>query len=429
MSKRNRVGAAACAAVIAIVLSGCTGSGGDGKQTLVFWDQVRNQDQQAAVQTLIEEFEEQNPDIDVEVEVYQAQEMDSLAKNALRSQSEPDVIYSEVSTARELFEAGLIENLGSFAEEFDWSEKGTEEGFAWTTSSSGDLFGVGIDAELSGVFYNRTLIEEQGLSVPTNVDEMLDFCVQAREKGFVPYATGAGGAGWIYYFYLGLPIVNALGPDGERAFVSHESGAWTDPEIRDALAVIFEDAKEAGCFISEMNSLDEAAAYDMLVSGEALAAMPKFTGDIVQLLKDGPDIDWSFEPFPALSADGGQYFQQGMGSTFAINGRSEHKDAAARFIDFWISGDVPNRLIEEVGWIPPLSAVDVESLDVPDLLREAVTQLVEHGNQTGVSIDLVSSSAFNDLLGRGGQEAFDGQRTLDSYLEVLQAAWEDEEPR
>ncbi|WOF22386.1 ABC transporter substrate-binding protein [Microbacterium betulae] len=411
----------------ALALSGCSAGAGDGRETLVFWDQIRNEDQQAALDGLIAEFEEGHPDIDVQVEIYQAQELDSLAKNALRSQSVPDVVYAEVGTVRELFSAGLVEDLAEYEDAYGWQEKGTEAGLEWTTFSDGELYGIGIEAELSGVFYNRTLIEENGLTIPTTTDEMLAYCRQAREKGFVPYATGAGGSGWIYYFYLGLPIVNMLGPEAERAFVAHESGEWTDPEIRDALATIFEDAKDAGCFIPEMNTLDGTAAYDLLVSGKALASTPKFTGDIVQLLKDAPDEDWVFDPFPAVEGGEGRFYQQGMGSAFAINSKSEHKDAAAEFVDFWLSDDIPQRLVEEVGWIPPLTGVDPESLEVPDLLKQAVRQLVEDGDQTGVSIDLVSSSAFNDQLGRMGQETFDGQRTLDSYLEELQKAWEEDQ--
>jgi raffinose/stachyose/melibiose transport system substrate-binding protein len=426
MRRINRIRTMALSAVAVLALGGCAGGSGDGRETLVFWDQIRNEDQQAAIDGLIEEFESQHPDIDVQVETYQAQELDSLVKNSMRSQSVPDVVYAEVGTVRELYGAGLVEDLRTYEDDHPWGERLIESGLEWTTAEDGALFGIGIEAELSGVFYNRSLIESEGMSVPVTASEMLDYCAEAREKGYVPYATGAGGSGWIYYFYLGLPIVNMLGPEGERAFVGHEEGAWTDPEIRAALATIFEDAKAADCFIPEMNTLDGTAAYDLLVSGQALAATPKFTGDIVQLVKDAPDEDWVFAPFPEVDGGQGQFFQQGMGSAFAVNAKSERKEAAVQFVDFWVSGDIPERLIEEVGWIPPVASVDPDALDVPDLLKEAVRQLVVHGDETGVSIDLASSSAFNDLLGRMGQETFDGQRTLDSYLEELQARWEEE---
>ncbi len=423
---RGLVAAGAAGVVLAAVLTGCSSGGdsGGGKITLTYWNQITSTDTTKAEDAIIAEFEKEHPDITVKQTRYQPQaQLPSLAKNAFRSGSTPDVVYAEVSTGRDLFNAGLALDLDAAAKTYGWKDRITPSGLAWTTTADGKLYGLGLESELSGVLWNTTLLDKLGTKVPTTVDELTSFCQAARKNDLVPIATGAGGGGWIWYFYLGLPIVNALGPQAEKDFVSHKSGKWTDPEIKTAVQTVFDAAKKADCFIPEMSTLDNGAAIDMLTGNKAVALAPAFTGNLGPVAAADPKSAYDFAPWVAVPGGKGQFNLQGMGSAFVVNKKSEHQKAALEFVDFMFQKDIAEQYIEKAGFLPPVTGIDVDALRIPDLFKQGADILINHSEDTGTTVDLVSSDKFNDLIGREGQEVFDGQITVDQYLKDLQAQW------
>jgi raffinose/stachyose/melibiose transport system substrate-binding protein len=425
---------AAIVSLATVSIAGCSsssgsGSDGGGKVTLTYWNQITDSHTTKAENAIIADFEKSHPNITIKQTRYDStNQLTPLSKNAFRSSSTPDLIYSEVSTGRDLFNAGLAVNLNDYAKKYDWKSRITPSGLAWTTTPKGDLYGLGLESELSGILWNKTLLQKYGLSVPTTVDELDHVCQVARANNIVPIATGAGGGGWIWYFYLGLPIVNKLGVAAEKDFVTHKSGKWTDPAIKQAVETVFKDAKNSNCFIPQMNSLEGSVAQDMLTNEKAMSLAPAFTGTLTPVYAANSKDDFDFTPWIGVPGGKGQYHLQGMGSAFVINKKSQHQDAAAEFINYMFTKPVATKYIETAGFLPPVQGIDVNTLKIDPLFKQGADDLINHGDDTGTTVDLVSSDSFNDLIGREGQEAFDGQITVDQYLQDLQAAWAKDTP-
>lgn len=52
-----------------------------------------------------------------------------------------------------------------------------------------------LQIDLIGTYYNKTIFYEEGFTPPTTVDELLTFCQQASDKGYIPLAFG-NNPGW-----------------------------------------------------------------------------------------------------------------------------------------------------------------------------------------------------------------------------------------
>src|SRR5215212_5032617 len=55
--------------------------------------------------------------------------------------------------------------------------------------------GTPLQTDLIGMFYNKTLLDQEGLTAPETLDELVTFCGQATEKGYIPIAFGDN-EGW-----------------------------------------------------------------------------------------------------------------------------------------------------------------------------------------------------------------------------------------
>lgn len=423
---RRTIAVFSAVALFGLSLTACSSDSAPataGKVTLTYWNQTTDPKTTAAQDAIIADFEQAHPNITIKQTRYAStNQLTPLSKNAFRSQTTPDLIYSEVSTGRDLFKAGLAQNLNDYAAKYKWKERITPSGLAWTTDANDNLYGLGLESELSGVLWNQSKLAELGLSIPTTIDELDNVCRTARDKDVVPIATGAGGGGWIWYFYLGLPIVNQLGVQAEKDFVRHKSGRWTDPEIKTAVETVFQSAKGSECFIPQMNSLAGTAAQDLFTGGKALALAPAFTGTLTTVYSD--KSDYVFTPWVNTATGKGQFHLEGMGSAFVMNAKSEHKDEVAEFIDYMFTKEVATKYIETAGFLPPVKDIDVESLNINPLFKSGVDTLINKSDDVGTTVDLLASDSFNDLIGRGGQSVFSGQMTVDEYLQDLQSAWE-----
>jgi len=419
-------------ALVASALAACSADGDedggeDGVTTLTYWSQTADPETIEAVDSILDDFMAENPDIKIEQTRYESSKLSPLIKNAFRSSDTPDFAYVEVSTGRELYEAGLAQSLDDYADQYGWKDRIAESALAWGTADDGTQFGLGVEAEINGLLWDKTALDGLGLEVPVTMDDLVNVCQVARDNDIVPISSGNNGAGWIWYFYLGLPLLNTLGPDAEVAFAEHESGAWTDPEIRSAIETVLVTAKDAGCFIPEMSTLDNNTAISLIESKDALGYFPACTCNLTPIQSAAPDNEYVMTTWPEVPGGQGQFAMQGMGSLWVVNSKSQHQDEVARFLDYMASKESAVKLIERAGFVPPVLGIDLETVDVSDLFKQGALPLTDPDAELGASIDLKASGEFNDLMGRLSQEVYSGQITLDEFFEQLQSAWENDE--
>ncbi|MBO0608192.1 ABC transporter substrate-binding protein [Myceligenerans salitolerans] len=185
----------------ALVLAGCTGQTGGGgdtdDSTLTIWHYENDDSAMGqAWAEAIRIFEEENPDVTVDVEKQTFEQIQKNAKIVLTGDDVPDVMEFNKgnATAGQLAAQGLLTPLTDEAAERGWDE--TLTGSLATTAmydeqglmGSGEWYGVPNYGEFVGVYYNKEMFAELGLEEPTTLEEFEDVLAAFKEEDITPLA-------------------------------------------------------------------------------------------------------------------------------------------------------------------------------------------------------------------------------------------------
>jgi raffinose/stachyose/melibiose transport system substrate-binding protein len=394
--------------------------------TLRVWDPfVENGEK--VVLDLYDKFMAQHPNIKIVREVVPLEQARATTKTALASGTGPDLIYHDVTPERELYQAGLVVGLNDYADQYGWRDRFYPSGLRWTETAEGDLYALGLEYEFVGVFYNKTLMDEAGLTPPSTIEETVAFCKAAREKGYIPFAFGQN-PGWQAYFSFTMPVHNQVGVDTMEKLLFEGEGSWNTEDMAKAVDVFYKTLKDAECFAEDVNGIDWDQMNEMMYNGEALM-IPTGTWIVNNLLTNASQYEFEMMPFPAIEGgSGGRVYTAGMGSAWAISANSAHPEAAAMLVDFIFSDEAVKAWLEQASVIPPVKA-DTTGMDLPPLFKFVVDTLRSAGEGTGeydlgYDVDLIVPEEFNTILRDGFQAVWAGSKTTQQQLDDLQQAWE-----
>jgi raffinose/stachyose/melibiose transport system substrate-binding protein len=390
------------------------------------WDQFTDPNETANAEAIYAAFMEQNPNITVTREVFQTQQMQEVANTAIASGTGPDVIFYDAGPgfAGVLAEAGLLVPLDDYAEQYGWKERVAAPAVEATTLD-GVFYGMPLQTDLIGMYYNQTLLSEVGLEVPTTLDELVAFCGSATEAGYIPIAF-ADQPGWPAYHQFSMTSNQMIGPEAVRALLFENQGSWNTPEIVTAIEAFFVTLRDAGCFPEDPVAITYEDGNSLFINGEALLHT---TGSwqIGEWEEQMPDFEVGFVPFPEIPGGVGPVWISGVGSAWFITSSAENPDAAAALIDFLFSPEAVETWIGGSRYFVPVEA-DLSNLELGPLYQQVIDTLQsaeEEGVQFGYNVDVLAPPEFNDMMFSGFQAILVGDKTPEQQAADLQAAWEE----
>ena len=143
---------------------------------------------------LSEEFTRQFPNVTWDISQDQFTNLMNATPRLLSGDNPPDLI--RLPSMVSLVADGLLMNLDGYASAFGWDEwpaaqlaqnRVAEDG----TRGSGSLYAMGLNYSLTGVFYNRELASQIGMTEPpATVAEFDDLLAAAKEAGLLPIMDG-----------------------------------------------------------------------------------------------------------------------------------------------------------------------------------------------------------------------------------------------
>ncbi|MBK8023069.1 MAG: extracellular solute-binding protein [Chloroflexi bacterium] len=395
--------------------------------TLVVWDHLgagAEPDAPNAMQIIYDKFMEEHPNIVIQREITQAQEMESIVPTALASGQGPDVVYYDITPARGLFNAGLILPLDTYFEELGWADKLNPGAVPWVTMN-GQFAGLPMESEFVGVFVNNDLFESQGWTVPTTLEETVAYCEAASAAGYVPFAHGQN-PGWQTFFSFTMPLHNTVGSAWVEDRVFNNVGTWDDPGVVQSLATFYRTMRDAGCFDPDLNGIDWQTQQDLFTSGEA-PLFPTGTWVVGGILQNMPDANVTMMPFPQLVEGMPRTYTVGMGSAWFVNASTEHPDEAAMLLDFIMSAFAVQQLVEVAGYVPPV-ATDITQFELAPLQSYVLSTLSGSNPEMnefafGYNVDVLAPLAFNTALQQNLQALFADEITPEEAAANLESAW------
>lgn len=420
---------AGAALAIGALISGCAGSGGGtgdnessgqgeiptdtSAEVRILMEEVPDTD---IVQDLVPQFNEQYPDISLEIETLPFDQMrDKLVASFQASEPSYDLIVVDNPWMVDFAEAGFLEPLGERIEstpEYDAGDFFTP--LTDITEVDGERYGVPFYNYALGYIYRTDLYEEAGLAEPTSLDELLKN-VQALDS--------AQRAGIAMQPQRGYKIfeewANWLFAAGGSIYGDDGTITLDTPEAREALELYIEAYETAAPDNSLNWAFDEA--FRSASSGQA-ASMISYNWNLPALNDpDGASGDLAGQ-FKLAPMPGGKSV---LGSwSWAIPANSAAPDAAWAFASWITSKEADVQRVQDGGAAIRLSTLEdstVRSEGYGEEYYDAVAAILDS------AVPLTQGAAGEEMIQAVGtelNEAVAGTKSVSDALSDAQAAAE-----
>ncbi|WP_206330577.1 ABC transporter substrate-binding protein [Modestobacter sp. KNN46-3] len=244
----------------------------------------------------------------------------------------------------------------------------------------GDQLVLPVELNIEGIWFNKEILEANGIAVPQTWDELVAAFETLQAAGVQPITNaGSGGDGWGISRWIGAYLFRTIGPDAMRAIADGEA-SLTDPEYVEAAQAIAE-LGEAGYFGPAPNSIDYATAINTFLTGEAAFmymgswALADFNDPEANQI--GEDAI-GFLPFPEVEGGEGNSDQTptNLGTSIVLSSAVAEEEQAQAWVECIASnyGSVALRdhgqitglqLAEEVE-VPPLTGLVQDQIEATD---------------------------------------------------------------
>lgn len=288
-----------------------------------------NEAEPAGLPELIERFESEHPDIDVELSYIGRLDTDTVIPPRLQGGNPPDVMMTDMPLVKVWGEAGLLEDLGTDSE---WYGR-ISDGLKAALTSGDASYIMPLEVIGMGNFVNMGLLRKAGIAeVPTTLDTLKNACGKLSDAGINPMIFTGGFSAPLFVIANGLEgssdSSTALG-SGEATFAENTSFNAALDDVRGLI--------EARCFDPSLQAgLDSWSAALTEFQGGNFAMMPQGAWNIAAFDQvDG--LDYVFAPIPSDKETGVALDVFGIG--WSIAAESKHKEAAHTFVDWFAKGE------------------------------------------------------------------------------------------
>lgn len=308
------------------------GSSGGGADSLTVWLGALEDSQKQDIDRLVAAFKETN-NVTVSYETHSTDDLKESMRQVSGTNAGPDIYWywEGPGLGGDLVEAGMSLDLTDYYAQYGWEDRFTAASLAGITQYGG-YHGVPWTLQAQGLYYNKTLFEQAGITAePTTYDELIAACDALKTAGVTPIEFG-GTVNWHVMRLLDSLIETRCGADVARTLVTDKTGWDTEVGVTEAFTELKTWADNY--FNSGYMSISNDDSSLLFWNGQAAMALEGTWFD-AQCVDNGMDPqEVGIFPFP--TGTGRLY---GFGEGFYINANTQKADLAASFLDFVTSAE------------------------------------------------------------------------------------------
>jgi raffinose/stachyose/melibiose transport system substrate-binding protein len=378
---------------------------------------------------LAEEFTKQFPNVTWDISQDQFANLITSTPLVLASDNAPDLLRlpTMVSFAKD----GLLMNLDPYATAYGWNDwpvpqLNENRIDANGVRGSGTLYAMGLNYSLTGIFYNKKLAAQIGMTEPPKtVAEFEDLLAKAKAAGLQPIMMwGSAKSGMGLAFPL-QQLMAAYGPVGPiNDWIYGKAGATIDTPTNLTAAQHLEQWIKAGYFPTDINAIEYTDAAARFGKGEGVFT---FNGDWQNAGydKDLPGNVGFFLMPPAVA--GGGYAAMSAPLTFGIAAKAKHPDCAAFFLNWVATNSTARQIDVSVGGSNPggPAGATMPSVAAGSVTTETLAAGPVMGADGG-AMDFIAN-ATSSIFAQGWtpelQKMVGGQQDAAGLLKAVQAEY------
>jgi raffinose/stachyose/melibiose transport system substrate-binding protein len=326
---------------------------------------------------------------------------------------------------------GLLMNLDTYATEFGWDKwpmaQISQNRLATDgTRGSGTLYAWGLNYSLTGVFYNKKLAAQIGMTQPPQT--LADFeslLSKAKAAGLLPimqWGSAKSGMGLAFPLQALMASVGPTQPINDWIF--QKKGATIDTPSNLIAAQDLQQWIKNGYFPPDINAIEYTDSNARFVKGEGVFT---FNGDWenADYDKNMPGNIGFFLMPPATAGNPPAAMSSPL--TYGISAKAKHADCAAFFLNWVATNDTARQIDVTVGGSNPggpssatMPSVTAGSITNDTLAAGAVV------NTAGTAMDFIANST-SSIFAQGWtpelQKMVGGQEDAAGLLKAVQAEY------
>ena len=293
-------------------------------------------------ETIIPTFEKENPDIKVEMTIYDHEAYKTQIRNFLPAEP-PDVVNWFSGNRMKFFvNQGLFEDVSDV-----WDQNNLHNELAAARSTmtvDGKQWGVPTTYYQWGFYYRKDIFAKYGLGEPRSMADLMNIFETLKKNGVAPIAIGTKylwtAAGW--FDFLNLRI---NGYDFHMALMDGEV-SYEDQRL-DRVFDVWGEIAKSGYYIDNHASYSWQEGMAPMINGDA--AMYLLGNFIIpDLMRAGLEGKIGYFQFPVIDGSVRTY-EEAPTDSMHIPARAKNKKDARRFLAFLGRADIQKIIADASG--------------------------------------------------------------------------------
>jgi raffinose/stachyose/melibiose transport system substrate-binding protein len=340
-------------------------------QDLTFWSW--RQEDKAAYESLIADFEAKNPGITVKFEAFEAQSYATVLSTALAAENGPDLMMVRAYGAFEAV-AGAGYLMPLTPEEIPGlADLPAPALKAETLRADGKIYAVPFASQTMLVIYNKDIYDQLGLKEPDTWDELMANAKAIKDAGMFAFANGTATA-WQNETIATALMASTVGRDFYDEVQEGKAG-FDDPRYVKGLTAL----KDISAYFPDgFSGLDYPSSQQLFASG--MAGM--FAGgsfELANFKSQNAAINLGVFPAPGPEASDeklvGLYFDGG----YAGYAKTKHPEAVKAFLAYVASPEFGQKFANSLNNLSPIPGVTLDNpllQEVSDLNKASVPYIM-----------------------------------------------------
>ena len=404
--------------------------GDSGEKTVVKF-QTWNSGDEEYTHAMLEKFEEEHPDIQIDYTFMPYTDHVEKLKVDLSAGDAADVygvqtgaMYKEFRDFEEDLTPYLVKEYGD-----DWASNYNEYAMSLLKGDDGEYYAVPLGLSYAGyVWANMKYFDKYGLELPTNYDELKEVCKTFRDNGEYPLVIGAKDS-WIN---IDTWMNIAADINTEKLYSAIEGETpFTDEDLVQSFQIwqncftdgVFQDgALGVGMYTDSTDMYQKEGSVPMILNGSWSLGAYMDSDEQSQEVYNGEGanhkiflMDWNNDGKIAP-------VEEAVDVSLAINNQSKVKDAAWTFVDWMIHEGADTLVNGQLQYMPARNDMELNVEGLNENGTENLEYCVEQGKNNVGGYREMAYAELKETISNELTELALGDVTPEEAADTIEAA-------
>lgn len=404
--------------------------GDSGEKTVVKF-QTWNPGDEEYTHAMLEKFEEEHPDIQIDYTFMPYTDHVEKLKVDLSAGDAADVygvqtgaMYKEFRDFEEDLTPYLVKEYGD-----DWASNYNEYAMSLLKGDDGEYYAVPLGLSYAGyVWANMKYFDKYGLELPTNYDELKEVCKTFRDNGEYPLVIGAKDS-WIN---IDTWMNIAADINTEKLYSAIEGETpFTDEDLVQSFQIwqncftdgVFQDgALGVGMYTDSTDMYQKEGSVPMILNGSWSLGAYMDSDEQSQEVYNGEGanhkiflMDWNNDGKIAP-------VEEAVDVSLAINNQSKVKDAAWTFVDWMIHEGADTLVNGQLQYMPARNDMELNVEGLNENGTENLEYCVQQGKNNVGGYREMAYAELKETISNELTELALGDVTPEEAADTIEAA-------